>query len=94
MKVAKIREADAAELAKQMADADEQMFRIGMQMRLGQLEGLKKYRVLRKDKARLLTIQRERELAKKKRRDHDDARTAAAESPSQQKRKDRPGGLK
>ena len=65
MKVAKIREADAAELAKQMADADEQMFRIGMQMRLGQLEGLKKYRVLRKDKARLLTIQRERELAKK-----------------------------
>ncbi len=65
MKVAKIREADAAELAKHMADADEQMFRIGMQMRLGQLEGLKKYRVLRKDKARLLTIQRERELAKK-----------------------------
>ena len=65
MKVAKIREADAAELAKQLTDADEQMFRIGMQMRLGQLEGLKKYRVLRKDKARLLTIQRERELAKK-----------------------------
>jgi large subunit ribosomal protein L29 len=65
MKVAKIREADATELAKQLADADEQMFRIGMQMRLGQLEGLKKYRVLRKDKARLLTIQRERELAKK-----------------------------
>ena len=65
MKVAKIREADATEVAKQLADADEQMFRIGMQMRLGQLEGLKKYRVLRKDKARLLTIQRERELAKK-----------------------------
>jgi len=65
MKYAKLRELDSAELPKQLADADEQMFRIGMQMKLGQMEGLKKYRTLRKDKARLLTLQRERELAKK-----------------------------
>jgi len=64
MKTAKIREIDAAEINKQLADADEQMFRIGMQMKMGQFEGLKKYRTLRKDKARMLTIQRERELAK------------------------------
>ena len=65
MKAAKIRETDAAGLTQQLAEADEQMFRITMQMRLGQLEGLKKYRILRKDKARLLTVVRERELAKK-----------------------------
>ena len=64
MNTAKIREIDAAEINKQLADADEQMFRIGMQMKMGQFEGLKKYRTLRKDKARMLTIQRERELAK------------------------------
>ncbi len=65
MKSAKIREIDPADMAKQLGEADEQMFRIGMQMKLGQFEGLKKYRILRKDKARIMTIQRERELAKK-----------------------------
>jgi len=65
MKIAKIREIDAVDLDKQLAEADEQMFRIGLQMRIGQFEGLKKYRILRKDKARILTVQRERELAKK-----------------------------
>lgn len=65
MKAAKIRELDAEAVAKQLTEGDEQMFRIGMQMKLGQLEGLKKYRALRKDKARLLTVARERELAKK-----------------------------
>jgi len=65
MKIAKIREIDAVDLDKQLAEADEQMFRIGLQMRIGQFEGLKKYRILRRDKARILTVQRERELAKK-----------------------------
>jgi large subunit ribosomal protein L29 len=65
MKSAKIREIDATDMAKQLADADEQMFRISMRMRLGQFEGLKNYRNLRKDKARMLTVLRERELAKK-----------------------------
>lgn len=65
MKAAKIRELDAEAVAKQLNEGDEQMFRLSMQMKLGQLEGLKKYRALRKDKARLLTVARERELAKK-----------------------------
>jgi large subunit ribosomal protein L29 len=65
MKTSKIREIDSADMAKQLTDAGEQMFRITMQMRMGQFEGLKKYRILRKDTARILTIQRERELAKK-----------------------------
>ena len=65
MKIAKVREIDAAGVDKQLAEGAEQMFRISMQMRLGQFEGLKKYRTLRKDKARLLTVVRERELAKK-----------------------------
>jgi large subunit ribosomal protein L29 len=65
MKAAKVREIDAAEMTRQLAGADEQMFRIGMKMKLGQMDGLKKYRILRKDKARMLTVQRERDLAKK-----------------------------
>ncbi len=65
MNTAKIREIDADGMAKQLAEAEEKMFRITMQMRMGQFEGLKNYRILRKDKARILTVQRERELAKK-----------------------------
>jgi large subunit ribosomal protein L29 len=65
MKIAKVREIDATAITQQLAEADEQMFRLKLQMKLGQLEGLKKYRTLRKDKARMMTIQRERELAKK-----------------------------
>ena len=65
MKTAKIREIDAADMTKQLVESEEKMFRITMQMRLGQFEGLKNYRTLRKDKARILTVQRERELAKK-----------------------------
>ena len=66
MKVSKVRELETAAMAKQVAEGDEQMFRIGLQMKLGQFEGLKKYRNLRKDKARMLTVMRERELAKSK----------------------------
>lgn len=61
----KLRQADPAELEKQLTENNEQMFRLKMQMSLGQMEGLGKYRKLRKDKARLLTVQRERDLAKK-----------------------------
>ena len=42
---------------------DEQLFRLRFQMGMGQTDGLKKYREVRKDKARLLTVKRERELA-------------------------------
>ncbi len=40
------------------------MFRLKFQMSMGQAEGLKKVRSMRKERARMLTILRERELAK------------------------------
>ena len=39
------------------------MFRLQFQMSMGQMEGLKKVRQMKKDRARMLTILRERELA-------------------------------
>jgi len=41
---------------------DEQMFRLHFQMSMGQLEGLKKARAMRKDRARIHTILRERAI--------------------------------
>jgi len=60
----KARALDATELAKQLRDGSEQMFRLRFQLRLGQADGLKKLRNMRKERARLLTVQRERELGK------------------------------
>jgi large subunit ribosomal protein L29 len=56
MKADKIRNTDAADLQRQVQDAQEQLFRLRFQMGMGQLEGLKKYRALRKDRARMLTV--------------------------------------
>jgi len=61
MKASKIRELDANEVAAQLKEQEEQQFRIRLQLGMGQTDGLKKYRVLRKDRARMLTIQRERQ---------------------------------
>jgi large subunit ribosomal protein L29 len=58
----KARGLDAAEIAKQLHDASEQMFRLRFQLSMGQADGLTKLRKLRKERARMLTIQREREL--------------------------------
>ena len=66
MKASKVREMDGVELGNQVRDAEEQLFRLKMQIKMGQSEGLKKYRVLRKDRARMLTVLREREVAGKK----------------------------
>ena len=63
MKAEKIRDLDKAELNKQLSDMREQKFRLQFQMKMGQTDPLKKYRQLRKDRARMLTILRERELA-------------------------------
>ena len=62
MKADKIRELDATELRKQLSDSAEQIFRLKFQMNMGQTDGLKKYRQLRKDRARILTILKQREL--------------------------------
>ena len=58
----KARALDTNELNKQLRDSAEQMFRLRFQTRMGQMEGLKKLRMLRKERARMLTVLREREL--------------------------------
>jgi large subunit ribosomal protein L29 len=63
MKAQKVRDLDDKELRNQLRDMDEQLFRLQFQLNMGQTDGLKKMRGLRKDKARMLTILRERELA-------------------------------
>lgn len=63
MKAEKIRQVDNKEIEVQLRDMQEQLFRLRFQMTMGQTEGLKKYRELRKDRARMLTILRERETA-------------------------------
>jgi len=62
MKADKVRELDSNELRNQGQNIREQMFRLRFQMSMGQSDGMKKLRVLRKDRARMLTILRDREL--------------------------------
>jgi large subunit ribosomal protein L29 len=56
MTAEKIRAMDVAELENKVKESSEQMFRIKFQMGMGQVDGLKKLRELKKDRARLLTI--------------------------------------
>lgn len=58
----KTRSLDNAEIQKQLSDSAEQMFRLRFQMSMGQTDGLKKLRLMRRERARMLTILREREL--------------------------------
>ena len=58
----KLRALDKAELDKQLRDSGEQMFRLRFQLSMGQNEGINKLRMLRKEKARMLTVLRERQL--------------------------------
>lgn len=52
-----------AELEQAINSAKEEMFNLRFQWESGQLEDYGRIKVLKKDIARLLTIQRERELA-------------------------------
>ena len=63
MKSQKVRDLDDTELKHQLAEIEEQSFRLQFQMRMGQMDGLKKIRAMRKTRARILTILREREMA-------------------------------
>jgi large subunit ribosomal protein L29 len=58
----KARSLDAAEISKLVRETGEQMFRLRFQMSMGQTDGVKKLRSLRKEKARMLTVLREREM--------------------------------
>jgi large subunit ribosomal protein L29 len=66
MRSQKLRDLDSAEIKNQLRDMEEQMFRLKFQMSMGQMEGLKKARAMKKNRARMLTILRERELAEAK----------------------------
>jgi large subunit ribosomal protein L29 len=63
MKKDNLRGLDPAEMQNKLAEMNEQKFRLRFQMSMGQTEGLKKLREMRKDRARLLTYLRDRELA-------------------------------
>ena len=60
----KVRDLSADELKTQATEMNEQMFRLRFQMAMGQTESLKKMRELRKERARVATILREKTKGK------------------------------
>lgn len=63
MNADKLRELDTSELVKQSSDIQEQSFRLRFLLQMGQTDGLKKLRAIQKDRARILTILKQRELS-------------------------------
>jgi large subunit ribosomal protein L29 len=63
MKATEIQGLDDNELKNRLREMDEQFFRLKFQMSMGQADGLKKIRAMKKDRARMFTVLRERELA-------------------------------
>ena len=63
MRAEKFRELDENELRLQEQDIAEQLFRLRFQLGMGQTDGLKKFRALKKDRARILTVLNERQAA-------------------------------
>jgi large subunit ribosomal protein L29 len=61
MSADELRELDGAELAVKERDLRGQLFKLRFQVNMGQVDGLKKYRALKKDLARLLTVRVQRE---------------------------------
>jgi large subunit ribosomal protein L29 len=59
----KFRALDPAELDKQLREGAEQMFRLRFQMSMGQMDGVKKVRLLRKERARILTVLKQKGVA-------------------------------
>lgn len=60
----KARALDTAELTQKLGEGAEQSFRLRFQLAMGQTDGVKKIRQIRKERARMLTVLRERELGK------------------------------
>jgi large subunit ribosomal protein L29 len=59
----KFRALDTAELDKLLRDGAEQMFRLRFQLSMGQMDGVKKLRALRKERARILTVLQQKGVA-------------------------------
>jgi len=60
----KVRDMSPEELKTQAVEMNEQMFRLRFQMAMGQTESLKKMREVRRDRARVETILREKAKGK------------------------------
>jgi large subunit ribosomal protein L29 len=76
MELAKIRNLGDEELKHQEKTSAEQLFRLRFQVSMGQNDGVKKLRELRKEIAQIKTVARERELGI-----HLDVQEAKAEAP-------------
>ena len=63
-RVKKLRDTSVDELQRQEGEMNEQQLRLRFQWAMGQNEALKKMRELRKDRARMQTIIREKESEK------------------------------
>ena len=87
MKPNNYRDVDNTELTNQAQETQEQLFRLRFQIGMGQTEGLKRYRELRKDRARMLGVLRERELDPAKAQAAAEAAKAAGKKGGQKKGK-------
>lgn len=62
MKADEIRDLTDDELARKLADLKEELFNLRFQMATGQLDNPMRMKAVRRDIARVKTVQREREL--------------------------------
>lgn len=62
-KMAELRELSTDDLQHRVTDLDDQIFRLRIQLSMGQVEVPTKKRALRRDLARVKTLLRERELS-------------------------------
>ena len=87
MKAEKFRGIDVADLDRQVQDSQDQLFRFRFQMGMGQMEGLKKYRNLKKDRARMLTVLGEKRASGERPARVTTAKTAVTGKTAEKKRK-------
>ena len=76
MNAEKIRNFTDDELAHQEHELNDQLFRLKFQLKMGQSESLKKIRGLRKDIARVKTMQREKQLGGRQNRNGEEVAMA------------------
>jgi large subunit ribosomal protein L29 len=88
MELEKIRNLSDEELAHQEKTSAEQLFRLRFQVALGQNDGVKKLRQLRKEIAQIKTIARERQLGIRWATKDSGQDTAAAASATTGKKKE------
>lgn len=74
MKIEKIRELTEAELEKKLSDAKQELFNLGVQDNLGQIEKPDQITKVKKDIARMLTIKKEITKTQKEKETADSAK--------------------